>query len=260
MFNKSLFIHLITVNIRVFLIIAGALSLLIGIVMSVFTPETMNEIARSSANAPINPLGDITTLIAFIANQYFGNFALIFAIIYSVIVGNKLIAEQVDKGSMAYYLSAPITRTQYTLTSIIFLVSSLVVLFGLVFIIGYGVAELVQPGELPVENFFMLTLGSLLLNLAISGITFFASCLFNRSSQSLALGAGLAVFFFAADMLSGMSESLEGVKNINIITLYDSEAIIQSGSYGAQLIILAGITLVLYVMGALIFKRKDLPV
>lgn len=259
MFNKSLFTHFIKSNLKVFSIIAGVLSLLIGIIMSVFTPDTMHDIAQASKDAPVNPLGDISTLIAFVANQYFGNFALIFAMIYSVIIGNKLIADQVDKGSMAYHLSTPITRTQYTFTSIIYFVSSLVVMFALVFVVGYGVAELVQPGVLPVEKFFMLTLGSLLLNLAVSGITFFASCLFNRSSHSLALGAGLTVFFFATNMLSGMSESLEILKNVTIITLFDSNAIIQSGSYGAQLIILLGLTLLLYLMGIAVFKRKDLP-
>lgn len=259
MLNKSLFIHLIRTNLKIFSIITGALTLLIGIVMSIFTPETMEEIARTSMDAPVNPLGDITTLIAFTANQYFGNFALIFGIIYSIIMGNKLIADQVDKGSMAYHLSTPITRTQYTFTSAVYFASSLLVMFGIVFITGYGVAEIVQPGELPVQEFFALTAGSLLLHLAISGITFFASCLFNRSSQSLALGAGLAVFFYAANILSGMSDSLEFLKNVTIITLYDTNAIVQNGSYGGQLFILAVLAFVFYFIGMLVFKRKDLP-
>lgn len=259
MFDKSLFIHLIKTNLKIFIIIAGALSLLIGIVMSIFTPETMDEITKASMDTPINPLGDISTLIAFVANQYFGNFALIFAMIYSIIIGNKLIADQVDKGSMAYHLSTPITRTQYTFTSAIYFVSSLLVMFGLVFVVGYGVAELVQPGELPVKEFFILTVGSLLLHLAISGITFFASCLFNRSSNSLALGAGLTVFFYAANLLSGMSDSLEFLKSATIISLFDTNAIIQNESYEGQFVLLAMLTFVLYFIGIIVFKRKDLP-
>lgn len=259
MFNKVLFIHLMKTNFKIFFIIAGALSLLIGIIMAIFTPETMNEIARASADGPVNPLGDISTLIAFIANQYFGNFALIFAMIYAVIVGNKLVAEQVDKGSMAFHLSMPITRTQYTFTSFVYFVSSLTAIFILVFLVGYGMAELVQPGELPIGTFFGLTLGSLLLHLAISSITFFASCLFNRSSNSLALGAGLTVFFFAANILSGMNDSLTFFENLTLITLVDSTAIIQSGSYGVQFFILAGIACVFYVLGISVFNRKDLP-
>ncbi|MDZ5472357.1 ABC transporter permease subunit [Bacillus sp. 31A1R] len=259
MLNTSLFTHLVKSNLKIFSIVSGSLSLLIGIIMSVFTPETMDEIARASVDTPINPLGDITTLISFVANQFFGNFTLIFAIIYCVIIGNKLIANQVDKGSMAYYLSTPITRTQYTVTSIIYFVSSLVVMFGLIFCVGFGVAETIQPGELPVDKFFILTLGSFFLSLAFSGITFLASCLFNRSSRSLALGAGLSVFFFATNMLSGMNENLEALKNFTLITLYDSDAMIQGGNYGLELTVLVGLSIVLYLFGIFIFKRKDLP-
>lgn len=147
MFNSRLFVHLVKTNFKTFFIITTALSVLIGIIMGVFTPETMNEIAQANENAPVNPLGDISTLIAFVANQYFGNFALIFGMIYCVIMGNKLIASQVDKGSMAYHLSTPITRTQYTFTSFVYLTSSLTAMFALVFLVGVGVAELVQPGN-----------------------------------------------------------------------------------------------------------------
>ncbi|MFC4713525.1 ABC transporter permease subunit [Planococcus dechangensis] len=259
MFNPNLFAHLVKTNYRSFLIIATALSVLIGIVMSVFTPETMNDIAQTNMDAPVNPLGDISTLIAFVANQYFGNFALIFAMIYCVMIGNKLVADQVDKGSMAYHLSTPITRTQYTFTSSVYFISSLTAMFALVFLVGVGVAELVQPGELPIQTFSILTLGFLLLSLAISGITFFASCLFNRSSHSLALGAGLTVFFFAANMLAGMNESLEILENATIVTLFDSAAIISGDGYGVQLLVLAGLALALHILGIIVFNRKDLP-
>lgn len=259
MFNSRLFAHLAKTNFKTFFIITTALSVLIGIIMGVFTPETMNEIAQANENAPVNPLGDISTLIAFVANQYFGNFALIFGMIYCVIMGNKLIASQVDKGSMAYHLSTPITRTQYTFTSFVYLTSSLTAMFALVFLVGVGIAELVQPGELPVGTFLILTLGSLLLNFAIGAITFFASCLFNRSSQSLALGGGLTVFFFAANILAGLSNTLEILENATIVTLFDSAAIISGEGYGIQLFILIGIALTLYILGITAFNKKDLP-
>ena len=86
-------------------------------ILTVFTPSTMESIAASSGNLPFNPLGNISTLIDFIANQYFGMMALILPMIYVITVGNKMIAGQVDRGSMAYNLSAPVTRTQVTFTN-----------------------------------------------------------------------------------------------------------------------------------------------
>ena len=258
-FNKSLYKHFVKTNLKTYLIILGVLCLLIATIMSVFDPSTMKDIAEASKNPPVNPLGDITSLIAFVSNQYFGNFALIFAMIYSIIVANKLIADQVDKGSMTYHLSTPITRTEYTVTSAIYLISSLAFIFGLIFLVGWGTAEIVQPGELPIRQFFSLSIGAFLLHFAISAITFLASCLFNHSNRSLAMGAGITIFFYAANLLSGMSGHLNFLKKVSIISLYDSKAIISGDGYVAKLAILLVMGFMLYVIGVFAFKRKDLP-
>lgn len=259
MFHKSYFTHLMKTNYKLFGVITIVLSALIAIVMTVFTPEAMDEIAQASVNAPVNPLGDISTLISFIANQYFGNFVLLFTMIYAILLGNKLIASSVDKGSMAYHLSQPITRTQITFTSALYFIVTLVILYCTVFLAGWSVAEIVQPGELPVGTFLQLTIGSFILSLATSSITFFASCVFNRSSQSLALGAGLTVFFFATNLLSGLHENLEVLKNATLITLYDFTAIVNGDTYFTGLVGLSLLAVVLYGSGIFVFKRKDLP-
>ncbi|WP_435171298.1 hypothetical protein [Paenibacillus glycanilyticus] len=125
MFNLELFKYIAKSHFKSFAIITVSLLVLISIIMTVFDPSTIADIAAASKDAPVNPLGDITTLIAFVANQYFGNFVIILGIIYSVITANKLVAEQVDKGSMAYHLSMPVTRVELTATSALYLFSSL---------------------------------------------------------------------------------------------------------------------------------------
>jgi ABC-2 type transport system permease protein len=259
MFNKTLYFQLTKSNFKLFAIITFVLCLLITIIMSVFDPETMKTIAKASEDAPIQPLGDISTLISFVSNQYFGMISLILVMIYSIIVGNKLVADKVDKGSMAYDLSTPTTRTEITVTSAIYLISSLVVMFGLIFGIGYAVAEIVQPGELPIGTFFTLTFGAFLLHIAVSSIAFLSSCFFNRSSTSLAFGAGIPVFFFAANLLSGMSESLHFLKYVTLITLFNPDKIILGVTYVGNFIVLAVIGSMLYFLGIVAFKRKDLP-
>ncbi len=259
MFNKTLYFHLIKSNLKLFTLIIFVLCLLIIIIMSVFDPQTMKTIAEASEGAPIKPLGDISSLIAFVSNQYFGMMSLILVMIYSIIVGNKLIADKVDKGSMTYDLSTPTTRTEITVTSAVYLISSLAVMFGLIFGIGCLVAEMIQPGELPIGTFFTLTFGAFLLHLAVSSITFLSSCFFNRTSMSLALGAGIPVFFFAANLLSGMSESLDILKYVTLITLFDSDNIIQGNAYAGDFIVLALIGCILYGIGIVAFNRKDLP-
>jgi len=259
MLSKPLFIQMIKSNFKMFAMTTSVLCLLISIIMSVFDVNMINEMATANKGMAINPLGDISSLISFIANQYFGMMALIFPMIYVIIIGNKLIAGQVDKGSMAYNLSTPITRTQITVTSALYLTLSLAFMFISVAAVGSLVAAIVQPGILDYGNFLILTLGCFLLQFAISGIAFFASCLFNNSGKSLTIGAGLPIAFFAFHLLSGMSDKLEFLKYFTLITLFDSNAILDGSGYTPQLIILVAIGVILYLVGIKLFKEKDLP-
>jgi ABC-2 type transport system permease protein len=227
--------------------------------MAVFTPSTMESINSSSQNLPFNPLGDMSTLIKFISNQYFGMFALIFSMIYLIIVGNRLIAGQVDKGNMAYNLSTPVTRTQVTRTYALFLAGSLALMFALIAGVGVGVAAITQPGVLDNAAFLRLTLGEYLLQLAISGIVFCASCIFNRSSRSLSFGAGLPILFFATNLLAGISKDLDFLKYFSLITLFDTDSLINGEGYAIKLIVLAVMAIALYIIGIKVFKEKDLP-
>jgi ABC-2 type transport system permease protein len=160
---------------------------------------------------------------------------------------------------MAYHLSAPISRTAITGTSVWFIIISLAVMYTAVFAVGSVVAEIVQPGELDLLSFFTLTFGFFLLQTAIGGIAFAASCVSNRSSYSLAVGAGVPVLFFVLDLLSGMSSKLDPLKHLTLITLYDSGAIINGDSYGGGLTVLAVIAIGLFAYGLWVFRRRDLP-
>ena len=246
-------------SLKLFLVFTAVACILLTIIMTVFTPSTMENIAASSGNLPINPLGNISTLIDFLANQYFGMMALILPIIYVIVVGNRMIAGQVDRGSMVYSLSAPVTRNQITLTSVLFMVSSLIVMFALIAGVGIGVASLVQPGVLDNQAFLRLALGDFALQFAIAGIVFCASCIFNRSSRSLIFGAGLPILFFIADLLAGMSKDLEFFKYFSLISLFDKDALIKGTGYLGGVILLVGLGLVFVLAGMKVFKEKDLP-
>lgn len=259
MFSSMYFKQIVKSNIKSFAIFTVILCGLITIIMGIFNPEMIANINASSSDLPFNPLGDMSTLINFIANQYYGMMALILPMIYLIFMGNKLIAAQIDKGSMAYNLATPTTRNQITGTSAIFLILSLTLMFIFISITGIVVAEIVQPGELDISTFLLVTAGAYLLQFAISGIVFFASCVFNFSSKSLMLGAGLSVFFFAINLLVNMSSDLEFLKVVSLFELFDASAIIAGEEFLLQWITLFGIGALLYIGGMLFFKRKDLP-
>ncbi len=260
MFSMNYFKQTFKSNIKLWAMMTGVLCLLIGIVMKVFDPEMINEmIGRQESMGGFNPLGEMSSLISFISNQYFGLFAVIFPMIYIIITGNKMIAGKIDNGSMANDLSAPLSRIQIVFTSAVYMVASLIVMFGCISGIGIAVAELTQPGELDINIFLQLTLGCLLLHFTVSAISFLGSCIFNSSGKSLALGAGIPLACFAFKMISGISDSLEGLRYLSINTLFDTDAIVNSEAFIGKLIALIFIGIICYIAGGVVFKKRDLP-
>lgn len=113
--------------------------------------------------------------------------------------------------------------------------------------------------DFDMETYLWLNLGCCLLILAFSAIGFFASCLFNRSKNAMAIGGGLPFAFFIISIIVEMSENLENLKYITLTTLFDTQEILALGDFGVGLGVLAGIAAVLYTAGCIIFTKKDLP-
>lgn len=113
--------------------------------------------------------------------------------------------------------------------------------------------------EFDVETYLWLSLGLLLLILAMSSIAFFASTLFNRTGIALAIGGGIPFAFFLITMIQQLMDSADGLEYITITTLFDTDAILAGGEFGWGLVALGAITFVLYTASNILFTKKDLP-
>ena len=107
--------------------------------------------------------------------------------------------------------------------------------------------------------FAWLNVGGCLLVLAMSSISFFASCVFDRTKNAMMLGGGLPLAFFLLSIMVQMGDNLDDLKYLTITTLFDAKEIVAMGDFGVGLAALGAITVVLYAAGCAIFCRKDLP-
>lgn len=113
--------------------------------------------------------------------------------------------------------------------------------------------------EFDTEAYLWLSVGLMLLILALSSISFFASTLFNRTGLALAIGGGIPFMFFIITMVQQLMDTAESLDKLTITSLFDTEAILAGGEFGWGLMALGGITLVLYAVSNYIFTKKDLP-
>ncbi len=192
-----------------------------------------------------------------------------------VILANSLIAEQVDRGSMAYVLSTPTKRSAVAITQMIFMIVVPLLIIAIV-----GTTRMISTylffDEVNVKSIIALFIGMYLLVEAVSAICYMASCVFSQSKKSMGVGGGLTVWFFLASLLGmfgldmmvdmGMGAAELGIFNkLTLIGLYDVEALSTVGtanvdtSFIWKLGVLLAITVFCYAFGAMRFKKKDLP-
>lgn len=211
--------------------------------------------------------------------------------IYVMITCNKLLASQVSDGSMAYVLSTPTSRKKVVFTQYVFMISSLffmylVITFG-AYVSGAVAYFIAKPANINFGAFTLRTIlycfGSFVAMFGLTGVCFFASAMFNKSSQSIAVGGGFCVLSFLCCILGlfgspvfvsvGVGVAAMNVFNyLSIYTLLDTGAMssfakavngisdgIMDISWLWKLGILVVIGVVFSIIGSIRFTKKDLP-
>lgn len=230
--------------------------------------STLPEEVSSS----LREVGSMDLFSLIVGLIFFKMAGLLLPIIYIIMASNNLIAGQVDSGSMAYVLSTSTKRRQVVFTQAMFLIGSLFAMFLMTTITSFVCLSTLNNDMVTMSygDFALLNLGAFITLFAMSGISFLASCCFNRSKHSMSIGGGLNMFFLVATMLglfgSKVLPSIVRLNSLNffnyctIISLFDDNSILAgTTTFVWKLAILLAIGIVCYVVGAVRFNKKDLP-
>ena len=224
-----------------------------------------------SVSDALKEIGSADLYGVLVGSIFFKMAGLLLPIIYMIMTANALIAGQVDSGSMAYVLSTGTKRKEVTCTQALFLVASLFCMFALTTVTSLICLAIVDVNTgLNFGKLLLINLGAFLVMFAMSGICFLASCVFNRSKRSMALGGGLNMFFLVATMLGLFGSSvlpsiirmnaLNAFNYVSLISLFDVVSILEGTlSYLWKWAILVAVGIVCYVVGSIRFEKKDLP-
>lgn len=212
---------------------------------------------------------------AVLNKMYFTVMGLLPLLLFVVIVGNALVVNQVDSGSMAYVLATPTKRSAVANTQALFLVAAPLLICSVV-CVARCVATKIFMGEVNIAMNIALYGGMYILMEAIGGICYMGSCLFNQSRKATAFGGGIAVWCFIASLLGMFGaedmvtmgagvEELGIFNKLTLIGLYDIQSLSTVGTDNVnydfvwKLCVLAGVAIVTYLIGKFRFQKKDLP-
>lgn len=263
MFSMTYFIQTIKSNAKTWLALTLVPSVFLVIMTNVFTPTTISSLEStlgSGDSMVSNLMGSAgSSLVSFMGSSFYTVIGTLVPMVYSIMVANSLLAQKVDDGSMASLLSTPTKRRQITISSAVYLILSVITMWVVITLVGIWGADTFQPDALDVDAFIRLNMGACALQLALSGISFAASAIFNASRNSMTVGAGIPLLFFVVATLKRLSTDLDGLKYFTLQTLFDTTKLIEGKDYWGNIWILLAIAAVLYILGIVWFDKKDLP-
>lgn len=231
-----------------------------------YNPEDMNKLLSMFELFPAEMMKALgfaevfTDMTGYLASWLYGLLMIGFPMVYSIILGNRLIAKTVDSGSIACLLTTTKSRVVIIVTKWIYGYGSIIILFGLLFICNVGFCLLTYPDYFNIGAFFRLNITIVLVNLLVLSIVLFFSSVFNETKFSLAFGAGIPITFLLINMLAGGNSNLEFLKYFSIFGWYSPLAIINGESYLLVNCIYLILIVLLTVFGILIFRNKRLPI
>ncbi|MDR1393587.1 MAG: ABC transporter permease subunit [Bifidobacteriaceae bacterium] len=186
----------------------------------------------------------------------------IFAGIYAITVGNRLICAKVDRGTLAYVLATPVRRRAVTTTQAAFFGGSLLAMCALgaaAHCAGAALSSFGLTGA-DVRTVLELNLGLFLLGWAFAGICFAASCVFNLTKHTIATGGGLVCAFLLLPIMAMFGQNYAFMRHLTIVSLYDVPAIMaHSAGWFWGLVALGMIGAAAGAAGSWAFTRRDLP-
>ena len=264
MINMALYKREMKGSIKLLVIFGAVITMYVAIIVGLYNPEMMKTLDSFAKMMPelMSAVGmktNTANLLGFMVSYLYGFILLIFPMVFCILRGNALIAKYVDKGSMVSLAAAPIKRRTIASTQMAVLISGVLILILYSTIVELICAGSSFPGELDIAELFILNVGLLCLHLLIGGICFLSSCIFSDTKYSVAFGAGVPAFMYVLQMLANVGGDAEKAKYFTFFTLFNPDGIIASESsaaVGAFMLFIGAV--VLYVLGIMIFDRKDL--
>jgi ABC-2 type transport system permease protein len=134
------------------------------ILSSMFDPESLDSLIAILEVMPKELIAAMgfdnfgNTYTTYMANSYYNFIAILFPMIYIIVVGNRLIAKHIDSGSMAYLLSTPNSRLKIVKTQALYFLTSITLIFFIVTVYGIFISEIFLPGHLEIIPFILLNI------------------------------------------------------------------------------------------------------
>jgi len=218
MINKPIFKVSIKNNSKLWLIhcIIGLSFLLLMRVILGLMMNTFGDYATSALGKGYSAIDTIAGMFSLTGN--FSSLVLVFLLI----AGGSFINKPASDGSLATYLTVPVSRKNYTITTQVAYLTMTTALIATLAIVGFGLAMTfggIRVNATFVGNYFAVCGVFALVNLTMCGITYFVATLCSGTKVK-ALCNLPAVLFYILGIFASLGQAFEKLKFMRYLSPY----------------------------------------
>ena len=171
--------------------------------------------------------------------------------LYAAIVGATILVKEENDKTIEFLISKPISRESIVTSKILCGMINILILSGLVTIVNFICLRNIEDFEL--KEFLIISLLPMLLYFMLFFITLFLSTFFKKTRSSMSLGIAIVFISYLMQIIGGMGEKVEFIKNISLFEFVSSRYVILNNTVDTKYLIAGAVIILLTILGT--YKR-----
>ncbi|MCX7623738.1 MAG: ABC transporter permease subunit [Thermomicrobium sp.] len=164
-----------------------------------------------------------TSFAGFMHAETFGFIWPATALIFVVLSGAAVVAQEVERGTAEFWLSVPLSRVRLLASKQLALLTGILVIV-LTSAVALAASAAAFGGELTGRGLGQLVLALTSFLVAFGGMATLASALTSERSKAAGLVGGVILLMYLAWILSGLAEEARWLRYFSLLTAYDPQA------------------------------------
>ncbi|MBN2015300.1 ABC transporter permease subunit [Candidatus Dojkabacteria bacterium] len=207
----------------------------------------------------IDKIGNIFgSMESFMATEHYSIMWPLLIIVLVISLGSNFISGEIEKSTMEFLLSQPISRFQIFAGKYISGVI-LVIIFTIISVFSIIPFAVLYDFDISLKSNLYIGIIGFLFGLSIFSISMMFSCIVSRKGIASMLTTGLVILMYAANVASAFNESAEWLQYLSLFHYYDyNSALIDAVIGGLNVIVFMGTIIISTIVSGVIFLKRDL--
>jgi ABC-2 type transport system permease protein len=233
--------------------------------MSAFQDVLLRAIPEDWQKLSGVPFTEVATPAGRVALAFVDPVVVLAAIVWGITRGSDAVSGQLERGTMEMVLAAPVRRSAVFLTQALAVTAAAALLCGVLLAsVWTAVAFGPWAGRVEPARFVPAVANVFGLMVCMGGLSALVSAADSHRWRTVGLLCGFYVFSILAKLIGRLAGGLSWVGLLSVFNAYEPQRLVGGGSEAWWLLarydaVLLGLGIAAYLVGAVIFVRRDLP-